>query len=299
MCVVKNKGIVTLSYDKNQVAFFEDLGEEYNDYEMTGIKKTDDYYGSRGPIFYIHPRSVAYCQINDKFYITDLSDNGRILMTDGHLRHVYKTFNCSRDKFSGLESVSCNDTYVYVSVVGTGKVEVFSLDLNTNIDSFELGYKPERITVSNSTLCVSTSENVYFYDINTKALNQLNQPILTVHCTKCDVSSVDIPIIESQICNQKIEAQLDVLIEEVEKRKIDKFQELTSIYLILKKHNQVLIQLNFTIFKDLIEEKTDILNFENAIRCRFTTKYFQTRIYKANYIHVCIYSKCIFLYKII
>jgi hypothetical protein len=60
----------------------------------------------------------------------------------------------------------------------------------------------------------------------------LNQPILTVHCTKCDVSSTNIPIIESQICNQKIEELIDLLIEGAEKRKIDKFQKLTSIYLI-------------------------------------------------------------------
>lgn len=175
MCVIKNKGIVTLSYDKNQVALFEDLGEEYRDYEMTGLKKTDEYNGFGRPDFYIHPRSVAYCQKNDKFYITDLSDNGRILMTDGRLRSINKTFNCSRDKFFGLESVSCNDTYVYVSVVGTGKVEVFSLDLNRNVDSFELGYRPERITVSNSTLCVSTSEKIYFYDIKTKALKSYHK----------------------------------------------------------------------------------------------------------------------------
>jgi nitroimidazol reductase NimA-like FMN-containing flavoprotein (pyridoxamine 5'-phosphate oxidase superfamily) len=171
MCVVKNKGIVTLSYAKKQVALFQDLGKGYCDYEMTGLKKTDEHYGFGRPDFYIHPRGVAYCQINDKFYITDLSDKGRILMTDGHLRSVNKTYNGSRDKFFGLKSVSCNDTYVYVSVVGTGKVEVYSLDLNRNVDSFELGYRPEIISVSNSTLCVSTSENIYFYDIKTKALN--------------------------------------------------------------------------------------------------------------------------------
>ena len=57
----------------------------------------------------------------------------------------------------------------------------------------------------------------------------LNQPIPNVHCIKCDVSSTDIPVIESQIGNQKIEELLDLLIEEAEKRKIEKFQKLTSI----------------------------------------------------------------------
>jgi hypothetical protein len=70
----------------------------------------------------------------------------------------------------------------------------------------------------------------------------LNQPVPTVHCKKCDVSSTDIPVIESQFGNQKVEELLDLLIEEAEKRKIDKFQKLTSIYFSQKKHNKVLIQ---------------------------------------------------------
>ena len=56
----------------------------------------------------------------------------------------------------------------------------------------------------------------------------LNQPFFTVHCIKCDVLSTDVPLIESQIGNQKIEEQLDVLIEEAEKRKFNKFQNLAS-----------------------------------------------------------------------
>ena len=60
----------------------------------------------------------------------------------------------------------------------------------------------------------------------------LNQPILTVHCKKCDVSSIGIPFIESQIGNQRIEELIDLLIEEAEKRKIEKLLKLTSIYLI-------------------------------------------------------------------
>ena len=170
MCVIKTEGIVTISYDKKQVALFEDLGEGYCDYEMTGCQKTDQTYGFRGPTFYISPRSVTYSQKRNKFYISDLSDNGKILMVDEQLRHIYKTLKGSRDKFFGLESVSCNDNYLYVSVVGTGKVEIYTLDLNRNEGSFNLGYRPERITVSNETLCVSTSENIYFYDIKTKAL---------------------------------------------------------------------------------------------------------------------------------
>ena len=39
ICVVKDKGIVTLSHDKNQVALFQDLGEENCDYKMTGVLK--------------------------------------------------------------------------------------------------------------------------------------------------------------------------------------------------------------------------------------------------------------------
>ena len=173
MCVVKNKGIVTVSYDKKQVALFQDLGEGYCDYEMTGVKKPDEYRGNRDH-FYISPRSVAYNHKTDKFYITD-SSGGKLLMTDGYLRHISKTIKYSDHKFFGIESVSCNDSYVYVSVVGTGKVEVYSHDLNRNVDAFNLGYRPEIITVSNTTLCVSTSENVYFYDIKTKALKSFHK----------------------------------------------------------------------------------------------------------------------------
>ena len=96
-------------------------------------------------------------------------------MTDGHLRRDNRILKASGDEFFGLQSVSCNDTYVYVSVVGTGKVEVLSLNLKRNFDSFEFDYRPERITVSNSTLCVSTSENIYFYDIKTKALKSYHE----------------------------------------------------------------------------------------------------------------------------
>ena len=171
MCVVKNKGIVILSSNKKQLALFEDLGEEYCDYEMTGVLKTPD--GFR-PEFIIHPNCVAYSQTNDKFYYTDYGDES-IRMIDGHVRRILKTVKESRDKFFGLQSISCNDNYVYVSVVGTGKVEVYSLDLNRNVDSFNLGYRPEIITVSNSTLCVSTSEKIYFYDIETKALKSYHE----------------------------------------------------------------------------------------------------------------------------
>lgn len=58
----------------------------------------------------------------------------------------------------------------------------------------------------------------------------LNQPNLTVSCVRCDVLSTDIPIVESEKGNQKIEELLEMLIEEAEKRKTDKFQKLNSIY---------------------------------------------------------------------
>jgi hypothetical protein len=88
---------------------------------MTGLIKTQAKAGNCGPsTFFFYPRSVAYCQTNDKFYNTDLTGNGRIIMTDGHLRRVEKTLNGSEDDWTmSLQSVSCNDTYVYVSVVGT------------------------------------------------------------------------------------------------------------------------------------------------------------------------------------
>ena len=84
MCVVKNKGIMILSKDKKQVALFGYLGEIFRGYMLAGIRKTNECFEFPRQDFYISPRSVAYCQINDKFYITDYSHNCRIFMTDGH-----------------------------------------------------------------------------------------------------------------------------------------------------------------------------------------------------------------------
>ncbi len=52
--------------------------------------------------------------------------------------------------------------------------------MNRKIDSFKLGYRPESISVSNSTLFVSETQRVYFYDTKTKALKTYHEMNLGV-----------------------------------------------------------------------------------------------------------------------
>ena len=141
---------------------YHDSSEDYIDYYTTM-----NQYRNRS----ILPKGIVYHKERNKIFIADMSSNQVIKMDPSSLRPNCETGDFVGKKLDlfGTSAISINSKYIYVGNLGDGVVKVLNFDLKY-VDEYKIGFRPERIKVSETLLAVSDSIGLFFYDLKTKAL---------------------------------------------------------------------------------------------------------------------------------
>ena len=118
--------------------------------------------------------SLVGCSIyNDKhIYVTDY-ETACVYLMDNEL-NILKTFGSKgsgMDQFNCPCTIFCQNEYLFVSDHVNKRIQILTLDLKY-FDTIQLNFGPRSIAVSSTTIGISETDKIFFYDIKTKNLKK-------------------------------------------------------------------------------------------------------------------------------
>jgi DNA-binding beta-propeller fold protein YncE len=153
-------GIVSLPKDKLISANYDEKCLTIHDKEYRLIKKIDRINGRE-----FAPIAIAFDAENQRLYIAEY-DMNRITICDLEFNEINSlgSYGNKNDQFDGLIDICYTDKKLYACDNGNNRIKIFNENLKFKHSFYS--DSPQKIKVSNLSICVLNATNTTFYKLN-------------------------------------------------------------------------------------------------------------------------------------